>query len=211
MQDACSTLDEIAGQVAKWEQDLAIIEQMKQAAKNPRCAYCGAPPGQKRPLLYHLRPARRPPRPGPHPPQCPRPGMHPLPAPRPRPRRVENLSFLRGAPGGDAVFCTSCGQPVAAPAGSRHAEQHLRRHPQAPQWHPAPEAAPEPELAVRCAGTAPRATRARSAPPAEAAPEPAPAEAAPKQPRRHPGLSQLRPACTATRRPFLHQCGAKMR
>ena len=114
MQEACSTLDEIAGQVVKWEQDLVTLEQMKQAAKNPRCAYCGAALAKNAPFCSTCgRPATV--AAGvPLPPQYATAPAAPAPS-APAPAGGKTCLSCGSSLESDAVFCTSCGQPVTAP------------------------------------------------------------------------------------------------
>ncbi len=152
LQEVCATLDGIAAQVSKCEQDLAMIEQMKMVAKYPRCVYCGdpVPPGSpncttcgqpvghppRRPRVTRRPPPRdtlrfRPPRP-------PRP---------PRRRRVGKACVSCGAPlQADATFCTGCGQPVARPSVAPQRRLRPRR--------PPPHAAPPAEAPAARGGTA---------------------------------------------------------
>ena len=97
LQEACSTLDEIAGQVTKWEQDLVAVEQMRQAARNPRCAYCGVPSPRALPIAPVAASRRRrwPPRP------CPC---------RP-PRLLARLRLRRRG-----MACVSCGAALSSDA-----------------------------------------------------------------------------------------------
>jgi predicted amidophosphoribosyltransferase len=108
LQEACSTLDEVASQVTKWEQDLATIEQMKQAARNPRCAYCGVPLSKGAPYCASCGQPATPMAVAPAP-------AAPMPAaPAPAPSAGKACASCGGALSSDATFCTFCGQPVAA-------------------------------------------------------------------------------------------------
>jgi Double zinc ribbon len=124
LQEACSTLDEIAGQVTKWEQDLVAVEQMRQAARNPRCAYCGVPLSRGAPYCASCgQPAT---------PMAAAP-MQAAPAPAPAPAPPAGMACVScgAALSSDATFCTFCGKPVTADVA-----------PQQPPAPPAPAPAP---------------------------------------------------------------------
>ncbi len=132
LQEACSTLDEIAGQVTKWEQDLAAIEQMKQAARNPRCAYCGVPLSKGAPFCASCgKPAT---------PMAAAP-MPAAPAPVPAAAMGKPCASCGGSLASDATFCTFCGKPVAADAAP---QQPAAPAPPAPAPAPVAEPAPAP-------------------------------------------------------------------
>ncbi len=139
-------LRDIAEQRAKAEADLAAIEQMRMAARFPRCPLCGqpVPPGSPAcpscgraamlprtgtppygaPAPYAAvpppyMPASMPPLQSP--PPAPFPGSHP-PAepPLPAPAPVEGSAVCAGcgaALENGSAFCTNCGRPVSAEAG----------------------------------------------------------------------------------------------
>lgn len=140
LQEACSTLDEIAGQVTKWEQDLVTVEQMRQAARNPRCAYCGVPLSRGNPYCA----------------SCGQPATPMAVAPvqaAPAPAAGKACASCGAALSSDATFCTFCGKPVTADV--------VPRQPAAPA-PPAPAPAPV-EAAVAAPAPAPVPTAPQAA------------------------------------------------
>jgi len=142
LQDACKTLQDLSEQRLRVEGEIAALEQMRQAARYPRCPFCGAPvpPGvavcqacgramaPAAPGMPAYGPPAAPPPgaalqpPAPFPPQAapPAPAAPFPPAYPPTPAQgTSAVPAPQGACSGcgaaleaDALFCTNCGKPV---------------------------------------------------------------------------------------------------
>jgi|GEM_PF-1090459 len=145
LEETCKALKQIAEQRARAEAELAAAEQARQAARYPRCPFCGQPVPPGSPTCPSCGRAAAPPPmgmppygapapavPGPPPPVfTPAPAaaptaapmsapQQPPPAAQPAPAAVTATSACSGCGAPlepDAAFCTNCGKPTSGEAG----------------------------------------------------------------------------------------------